>query len=297
VEVRQLRYFLAVLDHGTMQEAARALFIAQPSLSQAIAGLERELGIPLFRRVGRRLVITSAGQEFATAARIAVRNVEAAKAVATDLQGLESGLLELVAMPTPGIEPLTTLLKRFHQCAPRVRLDIRAAFTPEEVLADVRSGEVEMGILGGPTPLVLSDLDVVALDRQELLFIIKAADDADGPQNAEVTAEQLADIGLIVPHRGTLMRTLVDSIVANGKGAHIVAELDHRTSILPMVLAGIGGTVLPEAWAPQAVQAGAVVKRIVPPVTLHNFLVTGKLPLTPAAATFRSVATQFGGNS
>ena len=295
MELRQLRYFLAVLDHGTMQEAARVLFIAQPSLSQSIATLERELGLPLFRRIGRRLVITSAGEEFAAAARVAVRNVDAAQSVVDDLRGLESGRLELVTMPTPGIEPLTTLLTRLRRKAPRVRLNIRAAYTPEEVLTQVRSGESEMGLLGASTQLAPPDLDVVALDRQELLFITAAdSNSAAGSQGAVITADQLADVGLIVPHRGTLMRTLVDDIVANGKGVRIVVELDHRTSILPMVLAGIGATVLPEAWAAQAIQAGAVVKRIVPSVALHNFLVTGRQALTPSAAEFHRIASEFG---
>jgi len=290
VDVRQLRYFLAVLEHGTMQEAARALFIAQPSLSQAIAGLEHDLGLPLFRRTGRRLVVTSAGEEFAAAARIALRNVAAAEAVATDLRGLESGRLEVVAMPTPAIEPLTTLLARLHAEAPRIRLDIRAAFTPEEVLVRVRSGECELGILGQSSPPALDDMAVVALDHQDLMFVT-AAGESEHAAASEITVEQMHGIGLIVPHRGTLMRTLVDEIIASGTGAHIVAEVDHRTSILPMVLAGIGATVLPAAWAPQARSAGAIVRRITPAVTLHNALIASAGPLTPAAAAFWRIAT------
>jgi DNA-binding transcriptional LysR family regulator len=248
----------------------------------------------LFRRVGRRIVVTAAGEDFATAARIAVRHFVAAQARASELQALESGRLELVTMPTPGIEPLTTLLTQFIQAAPRVRLDIRAAFTPEEVLARVRSGESEVGLLGAPSPLMLDDLDVTPLDRQDLLFVTRATDNATPePVIGEIAVEQLAGQHVIVSHQGTLMRTMVDKIVATGTEINIVAELDHRTSILPMVLAGIGATVLPEAWAPQALQARAVVKRIMPPVSMHNFLVTGRQQLTPAADVFRTTAREF----
>jgi DNA-binding transcriptional LysR family regulator len=62
VDARQLEYFLAVVDHGGVNRAAAALYLAQPSLSQSIRALERDLGHQLFHRVGRRLVLTDAGQ-------------------------------------------------------------------------------------------------------------------------------------------------------------------------------------------------------------------------------------------
>ncbi|GAA3440471.1 hypothetical protein BJ998_008724 [Kutzneria kofuensis] len=61
MDARQLEYFLAVVDHGGMGRAAAALHVAQPSLSQALRTLERDLGQPLFHRIGRRLVLNDAG--------------------------------------------------------------------------------------------------------------------------------------------------------------------------------------------------------------------------------------------
>ena len=61
MELRQLEYFLAVVEHGTLTKAAAALHLAQPSLSQMIKTLERDLGTQLFHRVGRRLVLSPAG--------------------------------------------------------------------------------------------------------------------------------------------------------------------------------------------------------------------------------------------
>ena len=62
MDARQLRYFLAVVDQGRHQPRGGTLLIAQPSLSQSISALERELGVPLFHRVGRRLVLSDAGE-------------------------------------------------------------------------------------------------------------------------------------------------------------------------------------------------------------------------------------------
>ena len=65
MELRQLQYAVAVIDHGGFTRAAAAMYVSQPSLSQGVANLESELGTPLFHRVGRRVVLTAAGQAFA----------------------------------------------------------------------------------------------------------------------------------------------------------------------------------------------------------------------------------------
>ena len=103
MDVRQLTYFLAVVDHGGFTRAAEQLLIAQPSLSQTIKGLERELGVPLFHRIGRRVVLSEAGEELVGPARVVVRDLEAARSAVDDLRGVRSGRLDVVAMPSPGV--------------------------------------------------------------------------------------------------------------------------------------------------------------------------------------------------
>ena len=83
IDVRQLRFFLAVVDHGGFSKAAEQLMVAQPSLSQAIATFEKELGIPLFHRVGRGVVLSEAGQALVGSARTVLRDVDEATARST----------------------------------------------------------------------------------------------------------------------------------------------------------------------------------------------------------------------
>ena len=78
MDVRQLKFFLAVVDHGGFSRAADELMVAQPSLSQAIAGFERELGMPLFHRVGRGVVLSDAGQALVGPARVVLRDIDEA---------------------------------------------------------------------------------------------------------------------------------------------------------------------------------------------------------------------------
>src|SRR2546429_2987960 len=80
MDLRRLRLFLAVVDHGGMTRAAEVEHVAQPSVSQAIRELETELGTPLFHRVGRRVVLTAAGEALVGPARQALRDVETGRA-------------------------------------------------------------------------------------------------------------------------------------------------------------------------------------------------------------------------
>ena len=101
-----------------------------------------------------------------------------------------------------------------------------------------------------------------------------------------VAPEDLADARLIASKEGSLMRELVDDVLASGIDARIVVEVEHRTSVLPMVLAGIGHAVMPSSWAPLAVRAGARVRHIETSSVLRIALVSRTAALTPAARAF-----------
>lgn len=150
MDTRKLKYFLAVVDHGGFNRAAEHLLIAQPSLSQTIAGLEKELGVPLFHRIGRRAVLSDAGKELVGPARVVMRDLDAAQSAVQSLRGVRSGRLDIITMPSPGIEPLTSMISDFTLSYPSVRLNVSAAFTPEEVVESVRSGSTEIGLARSP---------------------------------------------------------------------------------------------------------------------------------------------------
>ena len=80
MDIRQLKFFLAVVDHNGFSRAAKHLMVAQPSLSQAIATFERELGMPLFHRIGRGVVLSEAGTALVGPARVVLRDLDEAKA-------------------------------------------------------------------------------------------------------------------------------------------------------------------------------------------------------------------------
>jgi len=284
MDVRQLIYFLAVVETMNFGRAAEQLYIAQPSLSQAIGTLERELGVPLFHRVGRGIVLSDAGAQLIEPARQVVRDLEAARDAARSARGLQRGRVELIAMPSPGMEPLSTLIRNFTAAHPSMTVTADAAFTPDEVVQAVKAGRSELGLLGAASPPHTGGLRVLPIEDQPLVLISPPEDEA--PSTPTVAREALAGARLIVSKRGSLMRGLVDDVLASGVEAQIVVEVEHRTSILPMVLAGVGHAVMPSSWTPLAQRSGARVRRIEPAVLLRIALVFRPGSLTPAAHAF-----------
>ncbi|MDO5368502.1 LysR family transcriptional regulator, partial [Kocuria sp.] len=255
MDVRQLTYFLAVVDHGGFTRAAEHLIIAQPSLSQTIKGLERELGVSLFHRIGRRVVLSKAGHELLGPARLVVRDLEAARSAVDNVRGVRSGRLDMIAMPSPGIEPLTAMIAAYSRAHPAVTLNVDAAFTAEEVLDSVRTGGAEIGILGTKVPFRSGDVKVLHLEQQPLVLIVAPGTDAfDGADT--IDRDDLAGHRIVASQQGSLMRLMVDDTLAHGVPLQIVAEVAHRTSVLPLVLAGVGHAVMPSSWTPLAHQAG-----------------------------------------
>ncbi|MFF0989646.1 LysR family transcriptional regulator [Kocuria nitroreducens] len=291
MDVRQLMYFLAVVDHGGFTRAAEQLIIAQPSLSQTIKGLERELGVPLFHRIGRRVVLSGAGQELVGPARVVVRDLAAARAAVDDLRGVRSGRLDVIAMPSPGIEPLTAMIAAYTRAHPAVTVDVDAAFTPEEVAEAVRTGRAEIGILGSERPFRSAEVEVRQLEQQPLVLIVNPQADAFG-DGGTIRREDLEGHRVVVSQRGSLMRRLVDDTLAGGVQLEITAEVAHRTSVLPLVLAGVGHAVMPSSWGPLAHAAGLRVLRIEPVTVLHVAVLSRPAHLTPAARAFLEVAAE-----
>ncbi|MGY1686435.1 MULTISPECIES: LysR family transcriptional regulator [unclassified Geodermatophilus] len=303
MDVRQLTYFLAVVETMNFGRAAEQLYIAQPSLSQAIGTLERELGVPLFHRVGRGIVLSDAGAQLVEPARQVVRDLEAARAAAQSVRGLQRGRVELVAMPSPGMEPLSTLIRDFTAAHPAMTVTADAAFTPEEVVQAVRTGRAELGLLGAASPPHPGGLRVLLIEDQPLVLVSPPEDGAPpehgdrGPMGEPavrtVDRAALAGTRLIVSRHGSLVRGLVDDVLAGGVDARIVVEVEHRTSIMPLVLAGVGHAVLPSSWTPLAQRSGALVRRIEPAVLLRIALVSRTGTLTPAAQAFVTCVEQY----
>lgn len=288
MDVRQLEYFLAIVDHAGFNRAAAHLHLAQPSLSQAIRGLERRLGVQLFHRIGRRVVLTEAGSALIGPARQVLRDIDNAQAAIDSLKGLATGVVDIASMRSPAIEPLSSLISRFRERHPRISVRIRAELTLAPILDAVRTGAAELGLLGLPRPLVHPGIQVHVLDSQRFVIVVRP--DHPLASRERITPVDLAGVDLIVGQPGTNQRQIVDEISAQGVDLHIAVESAHREMILPLVLKGVGVAVTTDAWAPLARQLSLRVLPLEPDARLRVCLVHRRTPLTPAAEAFLDLA-------
>lgn len=288
MDFRQLTYFLAIVDHGGFTRAAAALYMSQPSLSQAIRVLEREAGSSLFHRIGRKAVLTEAGAALVPLAREALHALELARAGVGAVRELRGGRLEIAAMASPAIEPLGTMVRRFTERHPAVTLGLRVALTREDVVDMVRAGACELGLLTTSSPL--RDPYVVQHHVGDQRLVLVAPKTGPFPAGRAVRREQLAGQRLIVGQRGTGIRTFVDDLKAQGVDIRIAVETEHRTAFLPLVLGGVGLAVVTESWADLSERAGALVLDLEPACVQHDVLVSRTAQPTPAARAFLEAA-------
>ena len=286
MDLRRLRLFLAVVDEGGFTRAAESAFVSQPSVSQAVRELETELGTPLFHRVGRGVVLTAAGEALVGPARQALRDVEAARAAVEEVRGLESGRLDLCALPTLAVDPVAPLVGAFRTAHPGVTVRLADAEGPPEVSASVSSGDVELGITV-ETPAT-EGLHAVALGRQELVAVLPPG---SAPPARSLTAVELGGYPIVATPRGTSTRELLDdALTAAEVTVDFAVVTAQREAVMPLVVAGAGATLLPQPLADIAARLGAVVVPMRPRVTRAVVAVHRDGPLSPAAAAFLGAA-------
>lgn len=284
MDARQLEYFLAIVDCGGFHSAAARLHIAQPSLSQAIRSLERELGIVLFHRVGRRAVISEAGRALIVPARHVVRDLATTRATAEALRDNRAGRVDIAAMPSPTMDPLTTAIAEFSTRFPGVLVGVQPTFTLEETVEAIDHGEAELGVVGASAQPRRSQIRAYHLADHR--FVVVAPPNGPLEGRRRIGREDFAGLRVITAPEGSQMRQLIEGIRADGIDLEIAVETAHREAILPLVLQGVGVAVMTEAWAELARGSGSRVLEVDPPEYLRISLLSREAPLTPAARAF-----------
>jgi DNA-binding transcriptional LysR family regulator len=279
VDLRQVEYFLAVVDHGGVTRAATAICIAQPSLSQAIRGLERELGTELFHRTGRGLVRTAAGEALIAPARQILRDATAARAAVADVARLRAGRLEIAAHAALAVDPLTPALATLRRRFPGVAVRLLEPRDDEEMARLVREGSCELALTYLPIPDL--GLPVRELGSQEVWGVLPPGTPVpDGP----VPLRGLGDVPVIgIQGHSALRATVLAALGRAGVRMRRATVTRHREAVVPMVLAGAGAAFLTRWYADEAARAGAVVRALEPPVVCPFGLVHRPGPLSPAA--------------
>jgi DNA-binding transcriptional LysR family regulator len=284
VELRHLRYFIAIAEEGSFTGAAERLWIAQPGLSTQMRRLEAELGVQLFERHPRGIELTQAGELFLERARLAVSAADVALATGRDLQAGVIGSLRL-GLAAGARWPLASeLLLRFGRERPGVELSVVEAYGGT-LWRDLRAGRLDA--LVAPTGHGSADLRTLALGSEDWVALVGAGHPLAGI--GSVAAEDLQGQPIAVTgHRdgAVLDRTVSDLLAELGVTAQLVpgAQGPARHA----AVADNDAVVL--TTAPDAVPSGVIVRRLEPRRTLAFELLWRDEAASPALSELISLA-------
>lgn len=151
MDLRQLRYFKAIIEEGTITGAARKLHISQPPLSSQMHLLEKELGSTLFERGARQIVPTEAGSRLYRYALEMLELESAAREEISNLKTGHQGILHLGMVSSGGHEKLYGLLREFKSRYPHIQVKVHEG-NSYELLEQLRKGKLDVSLLRSPFP-------------------------------------------------------------------------------------------------------------------------------------------------
>jgi DNA-binding transcriptional LysR family regulator len=289
MEVRQLRYFLAVVEHGSITRAAEALFISQPSLSQALRAFERQVGARLLRRQGRGVVLTAEGQALVGPARQILTDLADARSAVRQVADLRSGRLNVAASATLALDPTAAIVARLHRSHPGIVVHLHDVENREDIVESVRSGDCELGVVG--LPLTGTRLVARPTGTQELLLVLPPGTETSGPVALSSLCTPANPLPLLLPPVGRSERAMIDAAFeAAGARPVVGVECGHLEAVGNMVLAGAGGTFFPPSLAENWRRLGAHVVATRPAPVREIGMVSRSGPLSPAGRAFLTAA-------
>ncbi|MCM2417329.1 transcriptional regulator CynR [Streptomyces sp. RKAG293] len=244
MELRHLRYLLAVAEHANFTRAAEALHISQPTLSQQIKQLERSLKVQLLDRTGRTVRLTDAGRTYVHYARRALRDLAAAERAVLDVQDLSSGTLRLAMTPTFTAYLAGPLTGDFYTRHPGITLDVRED-AQDRIEARLLADELDLGIgFSGPH---LPGIAGTALFTETLSLVVGTGHPY-AARKRPLPVRALHGHPLALLTSGFVTRGHIDAhLAAHQVQPHIAMEADSVNALTEIVQHTPLATVLPDA--------------------------------------------------
>lgn len=238
---RRLRALLMVADELHVGRAADRLDVTQPSLSRQIAAIERDLGVPLFSRTGRRFVLTPAGEIVIAGAREILRRSEEVVRDAKRAHAGEVGSLRLGFVQSATYEAIPRLVSAFRAACPDVVIDARTMTTLEQCEA-LHAGRLDVGLLRPVAPL--PGLETKVISRDPLVAALPATHRLAGCERIPLAALADEPFMFYIRDSGPIVHdTIVGHCLAAGFSPRIVQEAQVQT-IPALVAAGLGVSLI-----------------------------------------------------
>ncbi|MFL5863196.1 MAG: LysR substrate-binding domain-containing protein [Solirubrobacteraceae bacterium] len=256
MELRQLRYFVAVAEELHFRRAAARLHISQPPLSQQISALETELGVRLLERTRRRVELTPAGDAFLRDARAMLAELDVAVSTARAIAAGQSGVLRVSFVGSALQSIVPAAVQRFRRARPGVEVELRERSTAEQ-LRGLSTGVVDVGLIRPPiesdedlhAELVMSEHTIAAVPADHALAALR-----------RIPLRRLAAEPLVLfPRRQApgFHDLLIGRLAATGTTPHVVQYAPEMMTIIGLVAAGIGVSPVPASVSHLAIDGVA----------------------------------------
>ena len=299
MNIRRLRYFVKIIDLGSLTGAAEVLHIAQPALSQQLSTLEEEFQQRLVMRTKQGVTPTAAGLVLYRHAQTILRQLDQA---CTEVQSAGQNLSGSVSI---GLAPGTAasalalpLLKAVRASYPDIVLYINENFgtTLSEL---IMNGRMDMAVLYGFN--TVPGLEYMPLQSEQMYLVSPDKDRgavADGPdgQPEDIPLSEIYELDLLLPRSYNVVRKLVDAAFMRAQRTpRVVAEIESMSTLSAAVLAGVGSTILPGSTAYALAASGHVsMHRIVHPVIEASLALclSSHLPLSAPAQAVKMIVLE-----
>lgn len=244
LDTYQLQIFLTVIEAGNYTEAARRLHLTQPAVSRHIRLLQEQLGVRLFRRVGRQMLPTHAGERLIETARRILALSQRVEEEMAGLRGEVVGMLRVAGSGTPAWHALAQLLPSFRKAYPGVGFHIQPL--PDEGAGTaLREGRLDLILTEGE----FNERGVTADLVLEMETILVAPLEEPWERRKRIYLRTLPETPLILPQKGTPARRLLEESLAQKEVTLSppvqAVEVDDPGTALPLVAAGLGTALLP----------------------------------------------------
>lgn len=245
MDIRQLKYFVQIVESGSLSKASRQLFIAQPALSQQMARMEEEVGNPLLVRSVRGVTPTENGRALYHQAKFILRQIDDAMSIARREHYSVSGRVTIGLAPTTVCAIGHALIKRLRQRYPGIVLNVVEGLSGHlEHMA--RMGQLDLAILFNPN--AASELEVEPIFEEELFLILPDDSELLPAQQTEIALADVTSLPLILPSVGHgLRRRIAIELERLSLSIDAVAEIDSLPLLMRCVRDHVGGTIKPYA--------------------------------------------------
>lgn len=296
MNIRRLRYFVKIIDLGSLTGAAEVLHIAQPALSQQLSTLEEEFQQRLVMRTKQGVTPTAAGLVLYRHAQTILRQLDQACTEVKSAGQNLSGSVSIGLAPGTAASALALpLLKAVRASHPDIVLYINENFgtTLSEL---IMNGRMDMAVLYGFN--TVPGLEYMPLQGEQMYLVSpdKNSGAAAEGQPAEIPLSEIYELDLLLPRSYNVVRKLVDAAFMRAQRApRVVAEIESMSTLSAAVLAGVGSTILPGSTASTLAASGHVsVHRIVHPVIEASLALclSSHLPLSAPAQAVKMIVLE-----